>query len=108
MNIDGIQQAYQVNAARTAKSTKPAAEQTSIAGTQSQQRTDVVDISPNAKFRSALQHNTKIYAAAYPEKTSAERIAVLREQYANYACPVSGHAIAATIMNTVFGGEAVQ
>ncbi len=61
-------------------------------------KTDVVEISADAALKGKLGTFSAALAKEMKE-LSPERLALLKEKYAGDACPVSGHAVAETIIN---------
>lgn len=102
MDINGVQNYYRVQSSMNAyKASRPNSE---AAPSESvQQRTDKIDISSEASFKSQLGVYSKACCAQSRQTASPERIAQLKEQYQGDSCPVGGRDIASSIMQYTLG-----
>ncbi len=102
MDINSIQNYYRIQSTvNVGRVSRPNAEAASAES--AQQRTDKIDISSEASFKSQLGTYAKVYSAQSKQAASAERVAQLKEQYQGDCCPVNGQDIASSIMQYTLG-----
>ena len=104
MEISSVQSFYRMQNTAAFGRVKRSAEETAASSAQTRE-TDTVDLSSEASFRATLAASARSYAAQSAQPASAERIAELKQAYADDTVPVSGKDIASSVMRAAFGIE---